>query len=160
MHVSVSICMSVHIHVVCMHACVSERVFGWVYSALYAHTLPGEIRLICQWCRSSSMINSPACWKQCYSALATCGTPIHCMCVSVFVCETAWISTLTSCTRCVDVVGFAAPRGSCVSRQLWAAYSLAGNPAQLHGSDRRDKLVGETQELCPAVLITSNITGH
>lgn len=105
MHVSMSVCMSVHTHFVCMHACVSECVFRRVYSAIYTHTLPGEIRLICQWCRSSSMINSPACWKQCYSALATCGTPMHCMWVSVFVCETAWISTLTSCTRCVDVVG-------------------------------------------------------
>lgn len=47
------------------------------------------------------MINSLACWKQCYSALATGGTPINCMCGSVFTCETAGIPILTSCSNCV-----------------------------------------------------------
>lgn len=140
--------------------CVSECVFRWVYSAIYAHTLPGEIRLICQWCRSSSMINRPACWKQCYSALATCGTPIHRMCVSVFVCETAWISTLTSCTRCVDVVGLllhkaATCRDSCELRTA----SLVTLPSNMHLTEQANLEVKPKSSvlLCSSPLTSLDI---
>lgn len=71
------LCVYAHI---CVCVCVCFGV------CVYTHTLPCEIRLICQWCRSSSMINSPACWKQCYSALATCGTPHTTACVFQCMC--------------------------------------------------------------------------
>lgn len=39
------------------------------------------------------MINSPACWKQCCSVLATCGMPPYSvLCISAYECETACIS--------------------------------------------------------------------
>lgn len=63
-----SVRMSTHTRL-CVYTCACL--------CICTHTFPGEIRLLCQWCRSSSMINSPACWKQCYSALATCGTPVQ-----------------------------------------------------------------------------------
>lgn len=110
-----------------MRACVSEFVFGCVCAHGCTRTLPCDIRLICQWCRSSSMINSPACWKQCYSALATCGTPRSCTCVSASACETAWMSVPTRRSRCVDVVRLCAR----VSRQLCVVCNLACNPAWL-----------------------------
>lgn len=64
--------------------------------------LPCEIRLICRRCRSSFMINSPACWKQCFCALATCGTDVKCVWATARL--TARLPTLTSCSGCVDVV--------------------------------------------------------
>lgn len=69
--------------------CVSVRLRAGVHSymcmcVLHTRTLPCEIRLICHWCRRSFMINSPTCWKQCYSALSTCGTYICArVCVSL-----------------------------------------------------------------------------
>lgn len=61
--------------------CVCVLWCGWMCLCESTHALPCEIRLICQWCRSSSMINRPACWKQCYSALSTCGTRCTAGCV-------------------------------------------------------------------------------
>lgn len=93
--------------------CVSVRLRAGVHSymcmcVLHTRTLPCEIRLICHWCRRSFMINSPTCWKQCYSALSTCGTYIYVrVCVShcaVCVCESACRSTVTFCYRSADVV--------------------------------------------------------
>lgn len=93
--------MHVHTHFstcvcVCAHACMCVCV--------RSHTVPGETRLICQWCRSSFMINSSACWKQCFCALATCGTAVNCMCVSGIVGQPAGLPTLTACSGFVDVV--------------------------------------------------------
>lgn len=80
MHVGVSTCMFIHTPLracvcVCLWTCVHVR------AQIRSQALPCEIRLICQWCRSSFMINSPACWKQCFCALATCGTDVNCTCV-------------------------------------------------------------------------------
>lgn len=133
--------MHVRTHSSCVHACMCVWcVFRCVCACIYAHTLPCEI---CQWCRSSSMINSPACWKQCYSALATCGTPINCMCVSAFVCETAWISTLRSCSRCVDVVSLLLVHKSATCQNS----CVLCNPTQLCVSDRTDKLLGKPKSI-------------
>lgn len=71
--------MHVHTHSVCIR--VRQRVRADLRASerrVRSHTLPCEIRLICQWCRSSFMINSPACWKKCFCALATCGTAGNC----------------------------------------------------------------------------------
>lgn len=83
---------------VCLWTCVHVR------AQIRSQALPCEIRLICQWCRSSFMINSPACWKQCFCALATCGTDVNCTPVCASARLTAGRPTLTSCSGCVDVV--------------------------------------------------------
>lgn len=53
------------------------------------------------------MINSPACWKLCFRALATCGTDVNCTRVGASTRLTAGVPTLTSCSGCVDVVNAA-----------------------------------------------------
>lgn len=87
----------------CVHMCVSADVCARAPET-HSQALPCEIRLICRWCRSSFMINSPVCWKQCSCALTTCGTDVNYTRVWATARLTAGLPTLTSCSGCVDVV--------------------------------------------------------
>lgn len=127
MHVGVSTCMFIHTPLracVCVCGCVCAR------TRVHSQALPCEIRLICQWCRSSFMINSPASWKQCFCALASCGTDVNCTRVWASARLTAGLPTLTSCSGCVDVVTVVehestACHKSCVLCTVFASRLLA-----------------------------------
>lgn len=147
------VCMHAYVSV-CVFRCVcasiltlSPVIFGWFVSDAGVH-----LWLITQ-CAGNSVILH---WLPV-------GHPWT-MCVSVFVCETAWISTLTSCSTCVDVVSMFVHK-TAVSEQLCVVYNLAGNPTQLCVSGRTDKLTRKTKEhhsfalLCLSPLTSVGIMG-
>lgn len=151
-----SACASTHTPLcVCMHMCLCVCVWVSVCMRLciHTHTIPCEIRLICQWCRSSSMINSPACWKQCYSALATCGTPratacvFQCMCVkkheyqSRHLVPDALMLYVCWCTSRLCI------RTAVCCVQPCPCVLFMSTPIQLCDSDRTDKPLGKPKSI-------------